>query len=112
MPGAASGLQGVYTVQRDDVGFREFLADVSKGRIGLAMIKRLELIPTGKLNDDEALGLPCALKDFGVSTSGTIDAAVFSGDLRDVFNVTTVPIGLHVGRIDIGNQKGAHGFGS
>ena len=94
------------------MGFREPLTDVSKGRIGLATIKRLELIPTWKLNDDEALGLPCALKDFGVSTSGTIDAAVFSGDLRDVFNVTTVPIGLHIGRTNIRNQKGAHGFGS
>ncbi len=110
MPGEESGLQGVYSVQGDDVGFRESLTDVSKGRIGLAMVKRLELIPTGELDDDESLGLPFTLKHFGLSTPGTVDTAIFSSDLRYRLNVTAVPIGLHVGGTDICNQKSAHGL--
>ena len=104
--GSVSPLEG------DDVGFSESFTDVAVGCIRLAMVERLELIPTGEFDHDQPFGLPFALEHLGPPTPGAVDTTIFSGDLRHGFKVATVAVGLHIGRTDISNQKSAHSLWS
>ena len=102
----------VSPLEGDDVGFSESLTDVAVGCIGLAMVERLELIPTGEFDHDQPFGLPFALEHVGPSAPGAVDTAIFSSDFRYRLKVATVTVGLHIGRTDISNQKSAHSLWS